>query len=302
MFLNGNHRQTDDENFYGILRHIRYGNVSREMIDVLNSTSSHIPEPPLHFTLICLFKREVQKLNMQKMASLQSVLHEFDAVDEYFYNCDGMTEKARSERLERSAASQVQLKVGCNLILTRKYGNLLPGSKGTLQAISWTGGLKDVRDVRLKVAIHDRNCESDRELAKSTSPSVVIKFAVFNVYSASRNVVATRYQLPVLPGYAITIHRSQGMTLDNVAISFRGVNHWRPNGMVYVALSRFRSLQGLWVHHLSQWHVQTSERAKEFMNSCIKMLKFLPHRINGVDVVQEYIDFLRGEKLERTSD
>lgn len=51
-----------------------------------------------------------------------------------------------------------------------------------------------------------------------------------------------RTQIPLIPGWAITIHKSQGMTLDrvivNVARSFE-------NGQVYVALSRATNLRGL---------------------------------------------------------
>lgn len=34
------------------------------------------------------------------------------------------------------------------------------------------------------------------------------------------------------------MYRSHGMTLDKVAIDFSDMENWRPNGMVYVALSR----------------------------------------------------------------
>ena len=46
-----------------------------------------------------------------------------------------------------------------------------------------------------------------------------------------------------MPAWAITIHKAQGLTLDDVRIDF-GTGAFAP-GQVYVALSRVRTLEGL---------------------------------------------------------
>lgn len=54
--------------------------------------------------------------------------------------------------------------------------------------------------------------------------------------------VIARTQTPLLPAWAITIHKSQGMTLARAVMKFEHI--FEPQ-MAYMALSRVRSLQGL---------------------------------------------------------
>lgn len=49
-------------------------------------------------------------------------------------------------------------------------------------------------------------------------------------------------QYPLIPAYAITIHKSQGQTYGNVACD---INNCFASGQAYVALSRCVSLEGL---------------------------------------------------------
>jgi len=79
-------------------------------------------------------------------------------------------------------------------------------------------------------------------------------------FDPQREDSATMTQIPLRPAYALTIHKSQGLTLNSGHIDIRAA---REPGQAYVALSRLRELRGL---YLKDWikGVHVSEAAINF--------------------------------------
>ena len=69
--------------------------------------------------------------------------------------------------------------------------------------------------------------------------------------------------IPLIPGWAITIHRSQGMSLSNVHIDTKGIF---ASGQAYVAMSRATSLAGLTMENaMTQSAVRLDPAVREYM-------------------------------------
>ena len=63
----------------------------------------------------------------------------------------------------------------------------------------------------------------------------------------------TRRNFPLLPAYALTIHKSQGMTIDKLVIIDVGPVEFAP-GMTYTAVTRVRNLSGLAFHPMPSFN------------------------------------------------
>ncbi|OHE99483.1 ATP-dependent DNA helicase PIF1 [Colletotrichum orchidophilum] len=76
----------------------------------------------------------------------------------------------------------------------------------------------------------------------------------------------SRVQIPLAPGWAMTIHKSQGMTLDRVIVDLGSVFE---KGQAYVAMSRARSLKGLKIENTTrdglQQGLQLDPEVRDFM-------------------------------------
>ncbi len=83
---------------------------------------------------------------------------------------------------------------------------------------------------------------SEEEVHRATWESIEYQYDV-TTQRVNPVVMGTYTQFPIVPAWAMTIHKAQGLTLDDVQIDL-GHGAFSP-GQTYVALSRARSLDGL---------------------------------------------------------
>src|SRR5690606_33931048 len=129
---------------------------------------------------------------------------------------------------------------------------------GTLGRITAIGDDSDGPVVT--VLLRDGRTEQVREHTwEITRPSV-------EGGSLVHQVIGTFTQLPMKLAWAITIHKSQGQTLDRVVVDLTGGTF--ANGQLYVALSRCTSLEGLVLRReVLPRDLKTDQRVRRYLAS-----------------------------------
>lgn len=272
VVLGQNHRQSKDPNFFQMLNRIRVGGHSGEDLSLLNATSAGMPKPTDKHTRLFPTNAQVAEINRDVLSKLPGDLLQISSRDTFLVRRTAGIEA----RLNWAAPKVIFLKIGARVILTRKVGNTLPGSQGVINRIMNLTRVRNNPRYQVDILIFSLDFTKNGK-------SLRIGIACFDVHGYNREVIASREQLPIIPAYAMTIHRSQGLTMEHVAIDFSAVKKWRPVGLVYVALSRCRSLSGLWVKNLKDDHIRVSPRAFQLMNDIWTLKLHFPFRVNGVE-------------------
>lgn len=176
-----------------------------------------------------------------------------DSINHYWYSrilSQETTYFAQGRENGCGVSETLKLKVGTKVIICANdnengYTN---GERGTIERLfpNAVEVRKDNGDIVNVVPFTWEKYKLQKEKGK-------FKYVVDSVYT----------QLPLKMGWAISIHKAQGMTLDKAAIDVgRGCFS---NGQLYVALSRLKDLNNIsFVTHVSENNIKVSEHVKEF--------------------------------------
>jgi ATP-dependent DNA helicase PIF1 len=239
--------------FQTLLNECRIGAPSAESIALLAARQgldwkSQLIRPTLLFSR----NADVDMINEKNIAALGKPLRSFDvhtaivdapADDPSLDVPDGEALERTVSKLDNDAnyAAHLELCVGAQvMLLTNKNieAGLVNGSRGIII---------DFNEVGFPVVQFMRG-----------DPVAI----GYHAWASRDNVRVCRQQIPLRVAYAITIHKSQGATLDCALIDIGSSTF--EFGQAYVALSRVRDLNALYVHSLDPTKIRAHPSVVEF--------------------------------------
>ncbi len=216
------YRQSDAR-FIELLNRVRDSKLDQPTLQTLNSR--YIPDfkPPEGCITLCTHNRKADEINASKLQALDKNLYRFSAVIE-----GDFPEHAYP------TAVMLELKVGAQVMFIKndpspdkRYFN---GKIGKITSI-------------FENTVCIRCPDDNQEIEVEPDTWENIEYTIDPETSEIREkTIGTFNQFPLKPAWAITIHKSQGLTFDNAVIDAKAAF---AHGQVYVALSRCRTFEGL---------------------------------------------------------
>ena len=231
LYLERQYRQ-NDEQLLEILTALRNDDIRRHHAEMLLARTEVQP-PDGDITELHTVNVDVDTINTQKLAEL--------AGEERRYQQTTTGSKVYVENLQRSVLAPSEL--------TLKLGALVMAVKNSPQKLYANGSIGTVVDFEPLTDYPIVEFRNGRQVTMLPD--------VWELRDGERKR-ASISQVPLRLAWAITVHKSQGMTLDAARIDLRKAV---VEGMGYVALSRVRDLDNLYLYGINRKALEISPDA-----------------------------------------
>lgn len=254
LYLTEQHRQSSGDQLLDLLVAMRRGDVNELHEEMLRGRLGKKPSQDAVATRLFSHNTDVDSINARHLAALSGDMRR------YTMQLSGQAAKRESLTKSVLAPETLELKLGAEVmfVANNQQGRFANGTRGTVvdfigdEPVVVAAGGREIR-----VEPHSWKMEEDGR------------------------VVAEAVQLPLRLAWAITIHKSQGMSLDAAEIDLS--RSFTP-GMGYVALSRVRSIDGIYLNGINRIALSMHPLIYEFDTTARQLSDEL------AAVLEDYID------------
>jgi ATP-dependent DNA helicase PIF1 len=269
-YLNEQHRQ-DDAQFLSVLSGIRANNISKEHLDHITSRQIEYDdfsqEELMNITKLFSHNIDVDRVNDAELAKLEEETKVFRMIGS---GSDKMVESLKKGCL---SPENLELKVGAVVMCTKnnQKERFVNGTLGVVTGFEeFTGHpiIKTKNGRSITIAPVDWSVEDNGKIRAQIT------------------------QVPLRLAWAITVHKSQGMSMDAAVMDLSQVFEF---GQGYVALSRVCRLSGLYLlginEHALKVHPQILEQDVDFKNRS-KEAKKVFDELSGAELKKMHENFI----------
>ena len=216
-------RQEEDQRFCELLNNIRIG---QDLESTINQINSNCFDPTLEsdfFMTLTSRKKRAEELNEYKLSHIEG---EEELIKS--------KESGDLNENDLPAPRELKIKVGANVMFIKNdpEGRWVNGTLGTVSECL------DKKKKHIKVKINNKTHKVEREEWNK------VRFTYDeDSDDVLEEVISSFKQFPIKLGWAVTSHKSQGLTLESCSVDL-GAGAFA-TGQAYVALSRCKNLNSL---------------------------------------------------------
>lgn len=265
-YLTEQHRQ-DDEILNQILNAIRAQNIQADHIQALQqSRDQDIGDT---FTRLYTHNMDVDNINYQHLNEINTESLQFNAV------LDGNEKLIETLKSSVRAPEELSLKKNAKVMFVKNNFDMgyINGSLGEVIGFEED----DQQGLLPKVKLTD-------------GTTLLVEPETWSIENEAGKAIASFQQIPLRLAWAITIHKSQGMTLEAAEIN---LTHTFEKGQGYVALSRLKSLSGLRLLGFNQQALELDSLAIKADRRFQELSTEAEANFENVDLTTQHNAFIR---------
>lgn len=246
--------RTDDKRFIELLNYIRFGYIDELIHNHLNEFIKPLPNDLSAFTFLFGKNTSAAAHNKEQLSFIDEQLYVKEA--QIVKHLRSSTDKEIARFMEDARIEkELELKIGAPVLFTRNSWNYFNGERGVVVNIDSNYVYVQKSDNKL---VKLETVAQSKELWKEKTidgKKEMVEEAIFSVY-----------QFPIKLAFAITIHKSQGMSIEDLIIE---TNEIFAPSQFYVALSRSSNPTRLnLIAPRVQWYqlAFVNQKAMQFVN------------------------------------